>query len=586
MSCKPKLVKVNKSLLSFKKTCYNGTSFHSIEIKPSVEVSTIELNQKCPFCGNEILSDARVCMHCNRDVLYAVVVSSPAEDPKSAYSAAKEISRSGGSAAPDYKTLRKSLTKRGAEIASYVTRREADFFKSIASQYGIGLDTKLVEAASGDKNIFKYAPIVLGICALAAGLFLYIHFSPKSGDITKPQTKNYSSQSPSKRSKNMSQIKPLKEGNLPEGIKISVASIKKLVSASVVITDGRSLGSGFFVHPSGYILTNSHVVRHMSSPKVKLYGGNVLPARVIAQDPNLDLALIQVPITNAPTLKLGDATKLQQGDTVWTVGNPHGLAFTVTRGIVSYVGRKINGKAYIQSDVAINRGNSGGPMVNDAGEVVGVNTFIISGAEGLNFALPINYAIMGDNPILAPVLGKRPSNPTFAEWISSASSESIPVAVEEKPAPKFRPGGAAPQVSSRLLEIYKKDRNAATEFNSKKAALESEISILSIKKNRLESEYQNAMESKTISEETKLGKKLKKTTLKLLKKQEELYNLYLSYYDKRERFLSQIASMETDPARKVRAKAELSKLDGLRASTKEQLRSIQEEAKRVSETSY
>jgi serine protease Do len=103
--------------------------------------------------------------------------------------------------------------------------------------------------------------------------------------------------------------------------------------------------------------------------------------------------LIKIESNDYPPLRLGDATKLHAGDTVWTIGAPHGLEFSVTKGIASFVGRNVGGKSFIQADVAINPGNSGGPMINDQGEVIGINNFIIKQTVGLNFAIPVNYFI-------------------------------------------------------------------------------------------------------------------------------------------------------------------------------------------------
>jgi serine protease Do len=168
----------------------------------------------------------------------------------------------------------------------------------------------------------------------------------------------------------------------------------------------RALGSGFVVDPSGYIVTNFHVVDGADSIKVKLGKDGEYDAKVIGSDKETDLALLKIDAKNAlPAASLGDSDKLRVGDTVLAVGNPFGLGGTVTAGIVSALGREYDmmGHAigmsrsnyvdFIQTDAAINKGNSGGPLFNIRGEVVGVNSAIYSpngGSVGVGFAIPSN----------------------------------------------------------------------------------------------------------------------------------------------------------------------------------------------------
>ena len=159
----------------------------------------------------------------------------------------------------------------------------------------------------------------------------------------------------------------------------------------------RSLGSGFVLDKEGFIATNYHVVRDASEIKVKLYDGSVYTAKVVGYDPGTDLALLKIK-ANPDELKpalLGDSDKLKIGEWVLAVGNPFGLSYTVTAGIVSAKGRILGDRAYdqfIQTDASINPGNSGGPLVNVRGEVVGINTAIIARAQGIGFAIPVNLA--------------------------------------------------------------------------------------------------------------------------------------------------------------------------------------------------
>ncbi|MCX5811737.1 MAG: DegQ family serine endoprotease [Proteobacteria bacterium] len=158
----------------------------------------------------------------------------------------------------------------------------------------------------------------------------------------------------------------------------------------------RSLGSGFIIDRDGYILTNNHVVEKAVSIKVKLSDEKEYDAKVIGKDAKTDIALIKIDTKhNLPVAAFGDSEKLEVGDWVIAIGNPFGLEQTVTAGIVSAKGRVIGAGPYddfIQTDASINPGNSGGPLFNLKGEVVGINTAIVSGGQGIGFAIPINVA--------------------------------------------------------------------------------------------------------------------------------------------------------------------------------------------------
>ena len=159
----------------------------------------------------------------------------------------------------------------------------------------------------------------------------------------------------------------------------------------------RSVGSGFIVDATGYILTNDHVVEEGQDITVKLADGSEHRARVAGRDPKTDIALVKIDTERTlPVARLGDSAALEVGEWVLAIGNPFGLEHTVTSGIVSAKGRRIGAGPYdnfIQTDASINPGNSGGPLINLRGEVVGVNTAIFSrggGNIGIGFAIPIN----------------------------------------------------------------------------------------------------------------------------------------------------------------------------------------------------
>lgn len=161
---------------------------------------------------------------------------------------------------------------------------------------------------------------------------------------------------------------------------------------------GGGSGSGFIISSDGYIVTNHHVVERASKIKVALNNGRELSAVLRGTDPSTDIAVLKADISNAKSLTFADSSLLQPGQIAIAIGNPMGLQFTVTAGVVSALGRSLragNGRLIddvIQTDASLNPGNSGGPLLNSAGQVIGVNTAIINGSQGLCFAVSSNLA--------------------------------------------------------------------------------------------------------------------------------------------------------------------------------------------------
>ena len=157
----------------------------------------------------------------------------------------------------------------------------------------------------------------------------------------------------------------------------------------------RGEGSGFVIRPDGYIVTNHHVVASSSRIRVRFADRTDLPARLVGADPNTDLALLKVDKTGLTSIPLGRSDTLRVGDWVCAIGNPYRFDHSVTVGVVSSKGRKIwdaSFDSYIQTDAAINPGNSGGPLLNAAGEAIGINSAMIAQGQGIGFAIPIDVA--------------------------------------------------------------------------------------------------------------------------------------------------------------------------------------------------
>jgi len=158
-----------------------------------------------------------------------------------------------------------------------------------------------------------------------------------------------------------------------------------------------SLGSGVIVDALGHVITNQHVIENASEIRVQLADGRIATPQVVGSDPATDLAVLRIDVPNLPVMTLGRSDELRPGDVVLAIGNPFGLSQTVTQGIVSATGRGNPQLArfadFIQTDAAINFGNSGGALIDTEGELIGINTAVLAqslGTEGIGFAIPVN----------------------------------------------------------------------------------------------------------------------------------------------------------------------------------------------------
>lgn len=196
---------------------------------------------------------------------------------------------------------------------------------------------------------------------------------------------------------------------------------------------GRGMGSGFIISADGYVLTNHHVVDGAETVKVKLGDSREFDAKVVGSDAQYDVALLKIDAKGLPTVRVGDSNTLKPGQWVVAIGSPFGFENSVTAGIVSALGRNTGGQAqryvpFIQTDVAINQGNSGGPLLNTRGEVVGINSQIFSasgGYMGISFAIPIDLAMNAVEQIKKTGKVSRGQLGVVVEQISALKAQGL-----------------------------------------------------------------------------------------------------------------------------------------------------------------
>lgn len=225
-------------------------------------------------------------------------------------------------------------------------------------------------------------------------------------------------------------------------------AVQRVDPAVVTITVDEQAGSGFIVSTEGHIVTNSHVVEGVLGADVivKLQNGESLKAQLTHTSASRDLAVVKVDRANLPIVQFASSEKLTAGQDVAAVGAPLGLEHSVTRGVISALSRQIEGNTYLQIDAALNEGNSGGPIINDKGQVLGVAVRVATEAQNVGFAIPsldvMNF-LQANGVQFNAVLGDAPAAPAPAETAEpEAPGEAAPAPEPEPPAAEPAPAPA------------------------------------------------------------------------------------------------------------------------------------------------
>ena len=202
---------------------------------------------------------------------------------------------------------------------------------------------------------------------------------------------------------------------------------RRALDFTVYLRGGPVYGAGLVLDEKGHVLTCDHVIDGVSKIDVFTHDDPTpRPARVLDRDKALDLALLRVDFVPKSTAAVASVVDVEMGDEVYAMGAPRKMSFSLGRGIVSFVGRSFDGTLYVQTDLAANPGSSGGPVLNERGQVIGVSSFVLRGSQGLSFAVPIDYAFTRFDKWLAA----RPDGERFTRWLAARGSAAAPPQTE------------------------------------------------------------------------------------------------------------------------------------------------------------
>jgi S1-C subfamily serine protease len=463
----------------------------------------------CPACGEQISKNAKICRFCNARVSLDIWITALSEDTHRAELAKKILESQGKPFFNSFGNVRKALERKKEPFLKNLRKEDAEKIGKILEQHKVLFNTDLHAVAQPQKTNMKPAIVTVAtIFFLVTAGLTYQAYQKKNKSVSDIVNEPHSE----------SELTPAFDGNVQKYENPAPSSngrqreahpdFEKLLSSTATVLAGDGSGSAFFVSSEGHLISNNHVTKNNKEVEIQTFDGNKFKGKVLRSDSFYDLSLIKIETRSYSPLKLGDATAMRTGDTVWTLGAPHGLAFTVTKGIISFVGRNMGGKAFIQADVAINPGNSGGPMINDQGEVIGINNFIIKQTQGLNFAIPSNYLYMGDDTILKDVIPLQSLNSVMANWKSWEMNEKK--ITKETPT---QSNSDIDDLSKQLTEIAQQIEKLKIKLQNNQTKINTQYSETTRELATLKSKIQNSI---TISEQEKMNRDLKQKKIELI----------------------------------------------------------------------
>jgi serine protease Do len=363
------------------------------------------LRQPCPQCAEPVAVEARLCPHCYSSALVDVALREPVADARARHAAARALQ---GLAAepPSYSLLLASMAAPRPFAARGVTRAFAQAAVAKLAEHGLRGSIERAEPPAARTDLQPWLRAgAAGLVAAAALAVSWTVWRERAPAGAPPPGE--------------AQAVPV--ATAARGAALSPRELaQRSLPSTVSLRCQGSVGSGFFV-AEDLVLTNAHVLcRGGEAIEVVLSDGRRLPGRVVRAEPRFDLGLLQVAGAGAPPLPLGDVAELAVGDKVMMIGSPVGLEFSVHEGSVSSLSRSMDGVAYVQLDAKVNPGNSGGPIIDERGRVVGVVTLKHAEAEGIGLALPINYAYSEPLRLVGAPEPDAADSPAFQRMISGA----------------------------------------------------------------------------------------------------------------------------------------------------------------------
>ncbi len=365
----------------------------------------MDRREACFHCGEPALEQARVCPHCRRAVLVDVALREPLADGRLRY----QLARALAALAPlpglrPFIELQRALSEPRGVLARGVTRADAARLIDVARTLEASFSTSPSRSDSGARG-WPAVIAAVALLAVGAGALWWTNrpAAPAATSVARQPE---------------AEVAAMAE---PAMSPREIAA--RVLPSLAALRCPDSIGAGFFVGPEE-LLTNAHVLcRDGGGLSVALKDGRTLPGAPLRRDDALDLALVRVPGANAAPLPLGDVGALAQGDRVLAAGSPVGLEFSISEGLVSNLDQALFGVAYVQTDAKINPGNSGGPLLDARGRVVAIVSLKHARAEGIAFALPINYAYSGSQPFVAAP-SEQPPSPGWEAMLARAEQQS------------------------------------------------------------------------------------------------------------------------------------------------------------------